>query len=124
MALLLKSFKEFIMTTILKVFGRYLNVAGEKPVDTDGRHLSFGDKIIVVGTKRNILKTHYLGVSKSGDSLMYLSAYKNHIDSTHRHYVIKYDWTVDSIPHNEACIQELQKISKQINEELGIDLYA
>lgn len=112
------------MNTILKVHGRYLNVAGEKTVDTDGRHLRFGDKILVVGPKRNIFKTHYLGVSKSGDSLMFISNYKNHLDFTHRHYVIKYDWKPDSVVQTDDYIKELQKISLQIVEELGIDLYA
>lgn len=124
MDLLLKSFKEFIMNTVIKVFGRYIDIAPDKnPEDTSGKNLRFGDKILVVGTKRSILLTHYLGVSKSGDSLMYLSAYKSHIDSTHRHYVVKYDWP-DKLDDNDDSIKQLHKINKQINEELGIDLYA
>ena len=91
--------------------------------DIDNKPLKFGDKVLVVGTRRTILKTFFVGCSTSRHSLSIVDPkYTYLISHVQRNLVIKYDW-MDNLSSPDI-LRTLQEINKQIVKELGHNPYA
>ena len=101
------------MSITIKYLSFNIVIYGDKSEDLNQVHLSFGDKIIVLGPGKKITRTYFLGTSVSGLTLSALSPTGAYVINVSRDHVIKNDWpdsTNNYLLYQQSKVREVAKL--------------